>query len=85
MAGATDTNQAGRIKSVDNAITQIQRQFGKGAIMRLGSEERENIPVIPTYHPAYILRQSTKENTSKAKWDTWNDMQKALEIVRKSR
>ena len=48
MAGATNTNQAGRIKSVDNAITQIQRQFGKGAIMRLGSSERENIPVIPT-------------------------------------
>ncbi len=48
MAGATNSHQAGRIKSVDNAITQIQRQFGKGAIMRLGSEERENIPVIPT-------------------------------------
>ncbi len=48
MAGATDTNQAGRVKSVDNAITQIQRQFGKGSIMRLGSEERENIPVIST-------------------------------------
>ena len=40
--------QENRLKSVDNAITQIQRQFGKGAIMRLGSDERENIPVIPT-------------------------------------
>jgi len=48
MAGAADNNEAGRMKSVDNAITQIQRQFGKGAIMRLGSEERENIPIIPT-------------------------------------
>ncbi len=48
MAGAADNNEAGRIKSVDNAITQIQRQFGKGSIMRLGSAERENIPVIPT-------------------------------------
>ena len=38
----------GRLKSVDNAITQIHRQFGKGSIMRLGSNERENIPVIPT-------------------------------------
>jgi DNA polymerase len=45
----------------------------------------KNIPVIPTYHPAYILRQTTAESTSKAKWDTWNDMQKALEIVKKSR
>ncbi len=34
--------------SVDNAISQIQRQFGKGSIMRLGSKETENIPVIPT-------------------------------------
>jgi recombination protein RecA len=34
--------------SVDNAISQIQRQFGKGSIMRLGSQEAENIPVIPT-------------------------------------
>lgn len=48
MAGATDKNQAGKVKSVDNAITQIQRQFGKGSIMRLGTHERENIPVIST-------------------------------------
>lgn len=48
MARATENKDAGRIKSVDNAITQIQRQFGKGAIMRLGTHERENIPVIPT-------------------------------------
>ncbi len=34
--------------SVDNAISQIQRQFGKGSIMRLGAHEIENIPVIPT-------------------------------------
>jgi len=47
MAGATDKNREGRLKSVDNAITQIQRQFGKGSIMRLGSDQRENIPVIP--------------------------------------
>jgi recombination protein RecA len=34
--------------SVDNAINQIQRQFGKGSIMRLGTHETEAIPVIPT-------------------------------------
>jgi len=37
-----------RISSVDNAISQIHRQFGKGSIMRLGSKETEIIPVIPT-------------------------------------
>ncbi len=34
--------------SVENAINQIHRQFGKGAIMRLGEHELERIPVIPT-------------------------------------
>jgi recombination protein RecA len=34
--------------SVNNAISQIQRQFGKGSIMRLGSHELEPVPVIPT-------------------------------------
>ncbi len=37
-----------KTSSVDNAISQIQRQFGKGSIMRLGSQEHENVPVIPT-------------------------------------
>ncbi|MBU0942847.1 MAG: recombinase RecA [Proteobacteria bacterium] len=34
--------------SVDNAISQIQRQFGKGSIMRLGTQALEKIPVIST-------------------------------------
>ncbi|MDH4316793.1 MAG: recombinase RecA [Desulfobulbaceae bacterium] len=38
----------GKELSVENAISQIQRQFGKGAIMRLGTDQREAIPVIPT-------------------------------------
>ena len=48
MAVSKETAAEGRLKSVDNAIVQIQRQFGKGSIMRLGSDERENIPAIPT-------------------------------------
>ncbi len=48
MTKAEENASAGRLKSVDNAITQIHRQFGKGSIMRLGSNEREAIPVIPT-------------------------------------
>ncbi len=34
--------------SVDNAISQIQRQFGKGSIMRLGGAAIEKIPVVST-------------------------------------
>jgi recombination protein RecA len=33
-------------KTVDNAIFQIHKQFGKGSIMRLGTAEIEAIPVI---------------------------------------
>ena len=36
-------------KAVDTAITQIERQFGKGAIMKLGSQRAiVDVPVIPT-------------------------------------
>ncbi|RUM37953.1 MAG: recombinase RecA [Desulfobulbus sp.] len=48
MAVSPEKVAEGRLKSVDNAITQIHRQFGKGSIMRLGSDERQNIPVIST-------------------------------------
>jgi recombination protein RecA len=37
-----------KAKAVDTAMGQIERQFGKGAIMKLGSRPVENIPVIPT-------------------------------------
>jgi len=42
---ASDKNKA---SSVDNALNQIHRQFGKGSIMRLGSQEAELIPAVPT-------------------------------------
>ncbi|MEE8538032.1 MAG: recombinase RecA, partial [Acidobacteriota bacterium] len=35
-------------KAIDLAVSQIERQFGKGAIMRLGSREHVEIPVIST-------------------------------------
>ena len=42
----------------------------------------QGIPVIPTFHPAYILRQKGKEALSKAKWEMWHDMEKVLAIVK---
>jgi recombination protein RecA len=39
---------ADREKALDTALAQIDRQFGKGAIMRLGSEERAPVESIPT-------------------------------------
>ncbi|MDD2388958.1 MAG: recombinase RecA [Desulfobacterales bacterium] len=35
-------------KAVDAAMSQIERQFGKGAIMKLGSRPIVDVPVIPT-------------------------------------
>ena len=35
-------------KTLETAIGQIHKQFGKGSIMRLGSGEVERVPVIPT-------------------------------------
>ncbi|MFA6284394.1 MAG: recombinase RecA [Desulfurivibrionaceae bacterium] len=43
MAVADEKN-----KTLDTAIFQIQKQFGKGSIMRLGTDEREAVSVIST-------------------------------------
>ncbi|MFF3358314.1 recombinase RecA [Streptomyces sp. NPDC002917] len=37
-----------REKALDAALAQIERQFGKGAVMRLGGRPNEPIEVIPT-------------------------------------
>ncbi|MCG8471191.1 MAG: recombinase RecA [Desulfobacterales bacterium] len=35
-------------KAVESAMSQIERQFGKGSIMKLGNREVAAVPVIPT-------------------------------------
>ena len=37
-----------REKALETALAQIDRQFGKGSIMRLGDETRAPVEVIPT-------------------------------------
>ncbi len=37
-----------RERSLENALAQIERQFGRGSVMRLGDEARTPIEVIPT-------------------------------------
>ncbi|MCD2169406.1 MULTISPECIES: recombinase RecA [Microbacterium] len=39
---------AEREKALESALAQIDRQFGKGSVMRLGSDERAPIETIPT-------------------------------------
>ncbi len=42
------SNPADKTKAVDAAMGQIERQFGKGAIMKLGSRPIQDVPVIST-------------------------------------
>ena len=39
---------ADREKALETALAQIDRQFGKGSVMRLGSDERAPVAIIPT-------------------------------------
>src|SRR5213593_3952912 len=35
-------------RAIDIAVSQIEKQFGKGSIMKLGSRETVEVPTIPT-------------------------------------
>ena len=37
----------------------------------------QNIPVMPTYHPAYLLRSPSKKK------DAWEDLQKVMATIKK--
>lgn len=48
----------------------------RGKVLRLGE-----IPVVPTFHPSYILHQRDKQAVSQAKWQVWEDMQVVLKLL----
>ena len=50
---------AERARAVDAAILTIEKQFGRGAIMKLGSAEKLQVDAIPTGSIA-LLRDSTQ-------------------------
>jgi recombination protein RecA len=43
---ADDKNE--RARAIEAALSQIDKQFGRGSIMRLGSREKIDVPAIPT-------------------------------------
>jgi len=47
MLGTVETN-GDRSRAIAQAIAQIEKQFGKGAIMRLGEKNAQDVPVIST-------------------------------------
>ncbi len=42
----TDQTAADKNKALDQALGQIEKHYGKGAIMRLGADEKVDVPVI---------------------------------------
>jgi recombination protein RecA len=45
---ATDKASNDRTKALDTALAQIERQFGKGAVMKMGERGTQVVEVIPT-------------------------------------
>jgi len=45
---ATATNASGKDQALKLAVDQIEKQFGKGSIMRLGESQTANVETIPT-------------------------------------
>ena len=43
-----DGTQEGKLKALQAAMAKIEKDFGKGSIMKLGDEKIENVDVIPT-------------------------------------
>jgi recombination protein RecA len=46
--GAVPANMSEREKAIDLALQQIERRFGKGAIMKLGEAAKIHVEIIPT-------------------------------------
>ena len=44
----TDGPQEGKLKALQAAMAKIEKDFGKGSIMKMGEEPVENVEVIPT-------------------------------------
>src|SRR5574337_933336 len=44
----SDITAADKTKALDQALSHIEKQYGKGSIMRLGADEKIDVAVIPT-------------------------------------
>ena len=43
-----DGTQEGKLKALQAAMAKIEKDFGKGSIMKMGDQQVENVDVIPT-------------------------------------
>ena len=44
----TNIDQAGKLKALQAAMSKIEKDFGRGSVMKLGDEQIEDVEVIPT-------------------------------------
>jgi len=52
----TEQKQTSKSKAIEAAVSQIEKQFGKGSVMRLGQKEAAlKVPVIPTGSVSFDL------------------------------
>ena len=63
------------VLNVDQGITRIRGIWHEYTGVQPG------VPVMPTFHPAYLLRQYTKENRAKV----WSDLKAALGRLEQTR
>ncbi len=66
------------------ALGLYAAQFLTGQKIAIGNlrgrfHEYRGIPVMPTYHPAYLLRNYSKDNRMKV----WEDIKKVMELLKK--
>ena len=48
LSPQTNINDSDKKKALEMALGAIEKQFGKGAIMKLGTDKVQRIPAIPT-------------------------------------
>ncbi|MFW6159525.1 MAG: recombinase RecA [Acidobacteriota bacterium] len=56
MSNSSEQNQGSKSKAIEAALTQIEKQFGKGSVMKLGQQQAAvKVPAIPTGSIAFDL------------------------------
>ncbi len=48
MASKTQVGSGSRQQALDSALAQVEKQFGSGALMRLGERAKQKVDIIPT-------------------------------------
>jgi DNA polymerase len=64
-------------KALLNTRTGITRMRGTWVALGEIGEGLTGTPVMPTFHPAYVLRQYTPENRRKV----WSDLQQVMDLL----